>query len=85
MILPSSSLLYVILALLYMQICRSVKLERALMDRIDDLNNNNCDGISRAFSHRGRCLCDTPGSSIVSIDTNQISCIRDKSIDISKY
>lgn len=85
MILPSGSLLYVTLALLYMETCRSVKLERALMDKIDYLNNNNCDGISQAFYRRGRCICSTIGSSIVSIDTNQISCIRDKSIDISKY
>lgn len=85
MILPSSSLLYVILALFYMKICRSVKLERALMDKIDYLNKNNCDGISRAFLDRGRCICAKIGYSIVSIGTNKISCIRDNYIDISKY
>ena len=80
----SSSLENMILILLYMESSFCVMISRELVDISDSLDSNNCESISRSFTERGRCKCVSV-SSIVSTDTGEIACIRNKDIDRSKY
>ena len=61
-------------------------LDRALVDRVDLINFNNCDNIFQSFIEAGRCRCRiSPTSSIASRNTGPISCMSDNDIDLSKY
>ena len=85
-ILPSNSLLYIILVLLYMDLCRSVRLDRSFQDQVDAINLNNCDGITGSYMEGGRCRCSLSPTTVVSRGTGEIECIRDYFIDpLSKY
>ena len=80
-----NSLLYSILALFYLKLCRSVMLDRALTDEVDLISLNNCNGILNSNILQGRCRCSFGQATIISQNHGQIACVLDDSIDKSKY
>ena len=68
-----------------MELCRSIRLDRQFVDKVDFFDTRSCEGITNAFVESNRCRCSIFSSSVVSRDTRQIACIRDKEIDRSKY
>lgn len=75
----------VILLLLYMELCCCIVIDRESRDTSDSFDINNCNEIIRTFSVKGRCKCDSPGSSILSTNTGQLACIKNRDIGSSKY
>ena len=85
-ILPFSSLAYITLSFLYIELCCCIMIDREKRDRIDSLTQQNCDGIPQSAYEAGRCKCVlSVGSSIASTKTGGIACVSNKDIDSSKY
>ena len=82
----SKSLTNIIFMFLYMESCCSnIKIDRDKQDKIDSLNQRNCDGISQGSFAAQRCKCTSADeSSVASTNTVGIACVSNTQIDRSK-
>ena len=82
----SKSLTNIIFMFLYVKSCCSnIKIDRDEQDKIDTLNQLNCDGISQGSFEAQRCKCTSADeSSVASTNTVGIACVSNTQIDGSK-